>query len=90
MTKVELIDKIAESAGIKKTEAGRALEAFIESVTTTMKKGDTLTIPKFGTFLSRQRAARTGMNPRTREPVKIAACKVPAFKASSNLKSTLN
>ena len=90
MTKSELIDQIASSADISKVQAGKVLDAIVSTVTTVMKKNDSLTIPKFGTFLSRDRAARTGVNPRTGEPLKIAACKVPAFKASSNLKSSLN
>ena len=90
MTKKELINNIASDAGINAAQAGRALDSFVANITQVMKKNDVLSIPKFGSFLSRKRAARMGMNPRTKEPVKIAACKVPAFKASSSLKGELN
>lgn len=90
MTKQELVDQMAGDAGIPKASAAKALDSFVATVTTVMKRGDQLSVPKFGTFLSRDRAARMGVNPRTGEPVSIAACKVPAFKASSILKGELN
>lgn len=90
MTKAELIDQLASSADITKASASKVLDAFVDTITKTMQKGDMIAIPKFGTFLARDRAARMGINPRTKEPVKIAACKAPAFKASASLKQQLN
>lgn len=90
MTKQELIEQMASGAGIKKAEAGRALESFVSLITKAMKSNDQVSIPKFGSFMSRARAARMGVNPRTKEPVQIKACKVPAFKASASLKEQLN
>lgn len=90
MNKTELIDIIAESAGINKVQAAKALDAFIESVEETLKRGDKLTLIGFGTFETRQRSARTGINPRTKETINIAATTVPAFKPGKKLKDALN
>jgi DNA-binding protein HU-beta len=90
MNKSELIAAVAESAELSKADAGRALEALIEAVKTTLKKGDDVSLVGFGTFTVRKRAARTGRNPRTNETIKIKASKVPAFKAGKALKDHLN
>jgi DNA-binding protein HU-beta len=90
MNKSELIAAVAESAELSKADAGRALEAFIEAVKVTLKKGDDVSLVGFGTFTVRKRAARTGRNPRTNETIKIKASKVPAFKAGKALKDHLN
>ena len=90
MNKSELIAAVAESAELSKADAGRALEAFIDAVKVTLKKGDDVSLVGFGTFTVRKRAARTGRNPRTNETIKIKASKVPAFKAGKALKDHLN
>ena len=78
MNKSELIDQIASSADISKAAAGRALEAMIAAVGTTLKKGDEVSLVGFGTFYVGKRAARTGRNPQTGAPLRItcpAACR---------------
>ncbi|HEY7864517.1 MAG TPA: HU family DNA-binding protein [Psychromonas sp.] len=90
MNKGQLIDNIAESADISKAAAGRALDAFIESVTTALVEGDNVSLIGFGAFSVKERAARTGRNPQTNEPIQIAAAKVPSFKAGKSLKDAIN
>ena len=90
MNKSELIDAIAASADIPKATAGRALDAVIESVTNAMAAGDTVTLVGFGTFATKERAARTGRNPQTGNPISIAAAKIPGFKAGKGLKDAVN
>lgn len=90
MNKAELIDAIANSADLSKASAARALEAMLDSVSKTLKRGDSITLVGFGTFLVRKRAARTGRNPKTGEAIKIKASKVPAFKAGKALKDAIN
>ena len=90
MTKSELIEKISEAADIKKVEAGRALDAFIDAVTAELKAGGSVQLVGFGTFQVRDRAARTGRNPQTVSEIQIAAAKVPAFKAGKALKDACN
>lgn len=90
MNKAELIDAIADSADLSKASAARALEATLDSVSKSLKKGDSVTLVGFGTFLVRKRAARTGRNPKTGEAIKIKASKVPAFKAGKALKDAIN
>ncbi len=90
MNKSQLIEKIAEGADISKASAGRALDSFIESVTGTLKSGDSVALVGFGTFSVRERAARTGRNPQTGATIEIAAAKVPAFKAGKALKDACN
>jgi DNA-binding protein HU-beta len=90
VNKTELIDHIAKSADISKAAAGRALESMVGAVKTTLKKGGTVTVVGFGTFSVGKRAARTGRNPRTNEPIKIKAAKVPKFKAGKALKDAVN
>ena len=80
MNKSELIEHIATKADISKAAAGRALEAVIGGVKTTLKKGGTVSIVGFGTFAVTKRAARTGRNPRTGAAIKIKAAKVPKFR----------
>ena len=81
MNKSELIDHMAESAGISKTEATKALDAFTSGITATLKGGDSVTLVGFGTFSVSDRSARNGRNPQTGETIKIAARRVPRFKA---------
>jgi DNA-binding protein HU-beta len=90
VNKTELIDRIAESADISKASAGRALDAALEAVTDSLKQADPVALVGFGTFTVRERAARTGRNPQTGQPIQIAAAKVPAFKPGKALKDALN
>ncbi|KXU38595.1 DNA-binding protein HU [Ventosimonas gracilis] len=90
MNKSELIDAIAASADLPKTVAGRALDAVVESITHALKDGDSVSLVGFGTFSVKERAARTGRNPRTKEPIQIAAAKVPGFKPGKTLKDAVN
>ncbi|THC46740.1 HU family DNA-binding protein [Massilia sp. Mn16-1_5] len=90
MNKTELIEEIAKSADITKASATRALDAMIEAVTNTLKNNDSVTLVGFGTFTVGDRAERTGRDPRTKEPIKIKAAKVPKFKAGKALKDAVN
>lgn len=90
MNKSELIEAIAASADIPKAAASRALDAMIESVTESLKKGDSVALVGFGTFAVKERAARTGRNPQTGQPIQISAAKVPSFKAGKALKDSVN
>ena len=89
MTKAELGARIASKSNLTKKDSESALNAFIESVTETMKKGDKISLVGFGTFETRKRAERTGVNPRTKETIKIPATTVPAFKAGKALKENV-
>lgn len=89
MNKTELVAAIAEKAGISKKDADAALAAFTATVEETLKKGDKIALVGFGTFEVRARSARTGINPKTGESIKIAACKVPAFKAGKAFKDAV-
>src|ERR671913_506418 len=89
MNKAELIATLAEEAGITKTQANTALDAFVDAVTKTLKKGDKVTLVGFGTFSVSKRAARNGRNPQTGEVIKIKARKVARFKAGKELSSKL-
>ena len=90
MNKSELIDAVANAADLNKADASRAVDGVIAAVTEAMKSGDQVTIVGFGTFLVRERGARTGRNPRTGESIQIAASKAPAFKAGKALKDAVN
>jgi DNA-binding protein HU-beta len=90
VNKAELIDSIAASADIPKAAAGRALDAVIESVQGALKKGESVALIGFGTFSVKDRAARTGRNPQTGQPIQIAAAKIPNFKAGKSLKDAVN
>ena len=90
MNKSELIDAVAESTSLSKADAGRALESVLETIKSTLKSGQKVTIPGFGTFEARQRNARTGRNPQTGETIQIAASKTPGFKAGKQFKDALN
>ena len=90
MKKVELISSMAEHAEMTKTDAAKALEAFVAVVTQALKDDDNVTIVGFGTYEVRKRKARTGRNPKTGEALKIKASKVPAFKAGKALKDAVN
>ena len=90
MNKSELIADLAERAELSKADAGRALDALIDAVKASLHKGEDVSLVGFGTFTVRNRAERTGRNPRTNEEIKIPASKVPAFKAGKALKDHLN
>lgn len=90
MSKQQLVEMIAEKAGLTKADATRALDATMESVTETLKKGDKVSLVGFGTFATSKRGAREGRNPRTGETVKIAARTAVTFKAGSKLKEAVN
>lgn len=89
MTKAELIEKIAAKAKISKKAANIALNTFVGSVTTALKKGDRVALVGFGTFSVTKRKARTARNPRTGEPIHVPARKAPKFKAGRDLKKAV-
>ncbi|MBL7751946.1 MAG: HU family DNA-binding protein [Chitinophagaceae bacterium] len=89
MNKAELINKIADDAGITKTQANAALDSFTEAVTKTLKGGGKVTLVGFGTFTVSKRAARNGRNPKTKEVIRIKARKVARFKAGKDLAAKL-
>lgn len=90
MNKAELIDAIASAADINKSDAGRALDAFIDTVTEALRRGDQVSLVGFGTFAVKHRAGRDGRNPRTGETIKIEPSSVPGFKAGKALKDAVN
>jgi DNA-binding protein HU-beta len=90
VNKSELIDAIAAAADLSKADAGRALDATIESITGALKGGDSVSLVGFGTFAVKQRAAREGRNPQTGKTIQIAAATVPGFKAGKALKDAVN
>ena len=90
MSKQEIIDIVAEKAEISKAAAGRAVDAVIEGITKGLKKEGKVTFVGFGTFSAKKRPAREGINPLTKEPLKIPAKTVASFKAGSKLKDALN
>ena len=90
MNKTELVAAIAEKAGLSKADSEKALKAFVETVTEAMKNDDKVSLVGFGTFEKTQRAARTGLNPATKETIQIAASYASKFKAGKALKDALN
>ena len=90
MTKADLVNAIAEQAGLSKADAEKALIAFTGAVTKALKAGEKVSLVGFGTFSVGQRAARTGKNPQTGKAIKIAAAKTPKFKAGKALKDAVN
>ena len=90
MSKTELVEFVAETAGLTKADATRALDAALEGITAGLKKDGKVAIVGFGTFSAKKRAAREGINPLTKEPLKIPAKTVASFKAGSKLKDALN
>lgn len=89
MTKGELIEKVASSAGLSKADAGRVLNTTISSITSALKKGQKVILVGFGTFKVSKRKARKGRNPRTGETITIKAAKVPKFSAGKGLKDAV-
>ncbi|CAC9585957.1 DNA-binding protein HU-beta [uncultured Candidatus Thioglobus sp.] len=90
MNKSDLIEAIATQTGLTKADAGKALNATTSTITSAMSKGESVQLIGFGTFLVRDRAARTGRNPQTGVEIQIKASKVAAFKAGKQLKETVN
>ena len=90
MNKADVVAALADQAGLSKSDAARALDSFIDIVTAALKKGETVSLVGFGSFDARQRAARTGRNPRTGETIEIPASRNPAFKAGKALKDAVN
>lgn len=90
MNKADLIDKVASSARISKTQANSALDGAIDAVTGALKRGERVTLVGFGTFSTSQRKARTGRNPQTGKPIKIAARRIAKFAPGAELKKAVN
>lgn len=90
MNKTELIAAVADNAELSKKDAEKALKAFVDVVTSELKKGEKVQVVGFGTFEVSERSAREGRNPQTGETMKIAACKAPKFKAGKALKDAVN
>lgn len=90
MTKAELVTNVAGKSGLTKKDAEKAISAVIEVVTEALANGDSVQLVGFGTFEVRERAARKGINPRTKEAIDIAETKVPAFKAGRALKDAVS
>ncbi len=90
MSKQEVIEMMAEKAEISKAAAGRALDAAFDAITEGLKKEGKVTFVGFGTFSAKKRAAREGINPLTKEAIKIPEKTVASFKAGSKLKDAIN
>jgi DNA-binding protein HU-beta len=90
MNKGDFVAAVSDAAELSKADAARAVDAMIDTISNALKKGDTVTLVGFGTFTVRERAARQGLNPQTREPINIKASKNPAFKAGKALKDAVN
>lgn len=90
MNKNDLVQAVADEANLSKADAARAVDAVLASVGTALKQGETVALVGFGTFQVKERAARTGRNPRTGEEITIAASKNPVFKAGKALKDAVN
>ncbi len=90
MTKADLVNAIAEKAGLSKADAEKALKAFTDAIEGALKAGEKVSLVGFGTFSVGQRAAREGQNPQTGAKIKIPAAKVPKFKAGKALKDAVN
>jgi DNA-binding protein HU-beta len=90
MNKAELIDQVCQKTELTKAQAQGAIEAALETISTTLKNGDDVKLVGFGVFTVTERAATTGRNPRTGEEIKIPASKTPKFKAGKELKEKVN
>ena len=90
MNKTELIAAVAEQAEVSKKDAEKVLKAFTDAVAAELKNGGKVQLVGFGTFEVSERAAREGINPHSKQPIKIAASKAPKFKAGKALKDALN
>ena len=90
MNKNELVESVAQKTGISKKEAGKTVNAVIESITEALKKGENVQLVGFGTFAVSERAARTGRNPRTGETIEIKEAIVPKFRPGKALRDAVN
>lgn len=90
MNKGDIIGLVAAGAGVSKVQANEILDLIVEGVTAALKKGERVTLVGFGTFSVANRKARTGRNPQTGAPLKIAACKVAKFAGGNELKAAIN
>lgn len=90
MNKQELIGSVAETTGLTRSDAGKAVESVFDSISAALKKGDEVRLVGFGTFSVSKRKASTGRNPRTGEPMSISASTQPKFKAGKGLKDAVN
>ncbi len=90
MNKQEFMAAVAEKACLSNAEAARAVNAVLVVIEEAMKAGDKIVLTGFGSFEARERAAHTGINPATKQPITIPACRVPAFKAGKGLKDAIN
>ena len=90
MNKTELVEKIAAGADLSKVEAKKALDATVEAITGALKNGDKVQLVGFGTFAVTEKPAREGINPATKQKIKIAAKKVAKFKAGAELADIVN
>lgn len=90
MNKTEFVTALKEKTGFTNDQAYKAIDSVFEVITEELEKGGTVTIQSFGTFEVRERAARAGVNPQTRQPIQINASKSPAFKVSYKLKERVN
>jgi DNA-binding protein HU-beta len=90
MNKADLVQAVAAAAEMSKADATRAIDAVLDSISDALKRKDQVTLIGFGTFSVRERAARTGRNPRTKETIEIKAAKVPTFKPGKALKDAVN
>jgi DNA-binding protein HU-beta len=89
MTKAELIVNVANNAGIKKSIAEKAINAFMDNIIKALKNGDKVALTGFGTFTVTKRAARIGRNPKTGKEIKIPSCKTPKFKPGNKLREAI-
>ena len=90
MNKTELVAAVAEKAALSKKDAEKAVSAVVDTITGALADGDKVQLVGFGTFEVRERAARTGRNPKTKETITIAASKAPAFKAGKAFKEAID
>jgi DNA-binding protein HU-beta len=90
MNKAELVAAVAGKTGLTKKAAEQAIDATVCAISCELKRGGKIQLVGFGTFEVKARAARTGLNPKTKEKIQIAASKVPAFKAGKTLKDAVN
>jgi DNA-binding protein HU-beta len=90
MNKAELIERVARDTGLTKADALRAIDAFLDNVTRSLRKGEKVTLVGFGTFQAARRSARTGRNPRTGVPIRIAARRVPRFVPGKDLRDEVS
>ncbi len=89
MNKTDLINAVASSAELSKAKAGKVVESVLDAITDALKEGDAVTLIGFGTFSVRERAGRSGRNPRTGQPLEIQAAKIPGFKAGKALRDAV-